>query len=76
MMMPMDLPEGYYVMIDYDTDTIEVSYEFDDSMGVEERTWDLQVSVDATNLYGGCIDNTFLINTANVNIKGWGPMLI
>ena len=74
MMMPMDLPEGYYVMIDYDVDTIEVSYEFDDSMGVEDELG-LEGMVDATNLYGGCIDNVFLINTANVNIKGWGPML-
>ena len=74
MMMPMDLPEGYYIMIDYDTDTIEVSYEFDDSMGVENELG-LAGSVDATALYGGCIDNAFLINTANVNIKGWGPML-
>lgn len=74
MMMPMDLPEGYYVMIDYDADTIEVSYEFDDSMGVENELG-LAGSVDATNLYGGCIDNVFIINTANVNIKGWGPML-
>ena len=74
MMMPMDLPEGYYVMIDYDVDTIEVSYEFDDSMGVEDELG-LEGAVDATNLYGGCIDNVFLINTANVNIKGWGPML-
>ena len=74
MMMPMDLPEGYYIMIDYDTDTIEVSYEFDDSMGVENELG-LAGAVDATALYGGCIDNAFLINTANVNIKGWGPML-
>ena len=74
MMTPMDLPEGYYVMIDYDADTIEVSYEFDDSMGVENELG-LAGSIDATNLFGGCIDNVFLINTANVSIKGWGPML-
>ena len=74
MMTPMDLPEGYYVMIDYDPNSIEVSYHFDDSMGVEDRLG-LAGSIDATNLFGECIDNVFLINTANVTIKGWGPML-
>lgn len=74
MMMPMDLPEGYYIMIDYDPGSIEVYYQFDDSMGVEDELG-LQGAVDATNLFGGCIDDVFTINTANVNIKGWGPML-
>lgn len=74
MMMPMDLPEGYYIMIDYDPGSIEVSYQFDDSMGVEDELG-LEGMVDATDLFGGCINNVFLINTANVNIKGWGPML-
>ena len=74
MMMPMDLPSGYNIIIDYDPGSIEVYYEFDDSEG-DVDDLGLEGMVDATNLFGGCIDNVFLINTAAVNIKGWGPML-
>ena len=74
MMMPMDLPEGYYILVDYDPGSIEVSYEFDDSRG-DIDTLGLEGMVDASNLFGGCKDDVYLINTANVNIKGYGPML-
>ena len=74
MMMPMDLPEGYYIMIDYDPGSIEVSYQFDDSRGDIDNLG-LEGMVDATNLFGGCKDDVYLINTAGVNIKGYGPML-
>ncbi len=74
MMMPMDLPSGYNIIIDYDHGSIEVSYEFDDSRG-DVDTLGLEGMVDATNLFGGCLDDVYLINTANVNIKGYGPML-
>jgi hypothetical protein len=74
MMMPMDLPEGYYILVDYDPGSIEVSYEFDDSRGDIDNLG-LEGAVDASNLFGGCKDDVYLINTANVNIKGYGPML-